>query len=338
MQKTKIVKDKSLRNLNTFRLDVVASEFAVIKSEAELKQILSANLNIKKLVLGGGSNILFKDDFTGLILKNEIAGIQKIQEDNESVLLKVGGGENWHKFVKYCVQNRFYGVENLALIPGTVGASPVQNIGAYGVEAKDIIEGVYFINLATGEESFLTNQGCNFDYRDSIFKNQLKDQTFITHVLFRLSKNFTPNLSYKGISEELANQNIINPTAENIFDVVVHIRKTKLPDPKVLGNCGSFFKNPVIDQNKFKNLKQQFADMPSFPDANGTKIPAAWLIEQCGFKGQKIGKVGCHVSQPLVIVNYGGASAQEALSLVKQIQHSVKEKFDIGLHPEVNIV
>jgi len=333
---------KDLKKYNTFSISARAKSFAIFKSEKELILLLEEVEKSKEalLILGGGSNLLFTQDYQGIVLKNEIKGIQILSEDKDSVLVKCGAGEVWHEFVQYCVGKGFAGVENLALIPGTVGASPIQNIGAYGVEVKDTIESVECIEIATkNKKRFLANE-CAFGYRDSIFKKTEKGKYIITQVAFRLKKQAKVNTSYGAIQQVLDEKGIKSPTIRDVSTAVIEIRKSKLPNPAQLGNAGSFFKNPEIPSAQFEQLKTQYPDIVSYPGFKEgmIKAPAGWLIERSGWKGKTVGNVGVHRLQALVIVNYGGASGQEVIDLSMEIRKTVKEMFGIDLEPEVNII
>jgi UDP-N-acetylmuramate dehydrogenase len=336
-----ILKNTSLKPYNTFGLEAHAKLFVEVNSSNDLLNLLGSqefkDNNI--LILGGGSNILLTSDFDGLVVKNLIKGIEIIEENNESVLLRVGSGEVWHSFVMYCVDNDYGGVENLSLIPGTVGAAPMQNIGAYGVEIKDVFVDLEAINRQTLKEEKFDNASCKFAYRESVFKNILKDQYFITHVCFRLQKKPTLNLEYGAIKDTLKELSIHAPSIVDVSHAVTKIRQSKLPDPALIGNSGSFFKNPVISTNHFEKIKQEYLDIPSYPlNDKNVKVPAGWLIEQAGWKGKTIGEIGVHKNQALVLVNYGNGSGLEIKKLSEQIQASILEKFDINLHVEVNII
>jgi UDP-N-acetylmuramate dehydrogenase len=331
----------SLKAYNTFGIDVRASKFVRFESIQELQDILQDPLlkNEKKLVLGGGSNLLFTQDFDGVVLQNGIKGISIVQEDADSVMVKAGSGESWHGFVLFTLEKNLSGVENLSLIPGTVGAAPLQNIGAYGVELKDVFQELEAVNMESGKSEIFTGSACNFGYRESIFKNKLKGQYIVTSVTFKLHKNHTLNTSYGAIIATLNEMQIPQPTIQDISAAVCHIRRTKLPDPAQIGNAGSFFKNPEISLEHFQNLKTQYPDMPSYPiSETSVKVPAGWLIEQCGWKGKMFDTYGVHKNQALVLVNYGGASGSLIHQLALDIIQSVKIKFNITLHPEVNIL
>jgi UDP-N-acetylmuramate dehydrogenase len=336
-----IQQDFSLQAFNTFGIEAQARFFAEVQSNEDLISLLlfKGFKNIRKLILGGGSNILLTQDFEGLVIKVGIKGIEKIREDGESVWVSVGAGENWHEFVLYCLENEWNGVENLSLIPGTVGAAPMQNIGAYGVEIKEVFDSLVAINIANGELRTFTKEECKFGYRESIFKNEVKNQYAIVNVTFRLSKKANFNISYGAVAQTLADMGVTTLSAKAISQAVIKIRQSKLPNPEQIGNAGSFFKNPEISQQLFDELKEKYPLIPSYPiDEQRVKVPAGWLIEQCGWKGRRIGNTGSHKDQALVLVNYGGATGQEIKSLAEQIQQSVLEKFGICLSMEVNII
>lgn len=331
----------SLKPYNTFGLDKKAKFFFEANTLEDLKSGLryaqEHQLNI--FILGGGSNILLTQDIEALVIYNQLKGITISKEDDDYVWVKAGAGENWHSFVCYCLDKNWGGVENLSLIPGTVGASPMQNIGAYGVEIKDIFVSLEALHRDTLEIIKFDKESCQFGYRESIFKNSHKDQYIILSVEFRLSKrHHILHTSYGAIQETLATFSITNPTIQDISKAVIHIRSSKLPDPKVIGNAGSFFKNPTIPFQLFDKLKQDYPEMPSFPLEQGVKIPAAWLIQQCGWKGKVLGNIGVHKDQPLVLVNFGNGEGQDIVELSKAIQASVYQRFEITLHPEVNFI
>lgn len=330
----------SLKPYNTFGIPVNARYFAEIVSERDLVQLLNSGLirEQKLLVLGGGSNILFTEDFNGLVIKVSIPGIKSI-EDGNNVIVTSGAGVVWNDLVHYCVQRGFGGIENLSLIPGTVGASPIQNIGAYGVELKDVFESCVAYEIATGRARVFTYKDCQFGYRDSIFKNELKNQYIITSVTLRLNKIPNVNIQYGAIKDELANRNISSPTISDVSAVVSDIRVSKLPDPSTIGNAGSFFKNPIIDQAQFDPIFKQFPEIVHYPAPNGrVKLAAGWLIEQCGFKGIISGETGTWKNQALVLVNHGHATGQEVYSFSEQIVVAVDAKFHVKLEREVNIL
>ena len=331
----------SLKDYNTFGLDITASSFCVVKSKTEIINLIQNEFSkyAKKLFLGGGSNILFLKDYEGLVIKNEIKGIEIERETDEYVYLKSYSGTQWHDLVLYCVNINLGGIENLSLIPGTVGAAPMQNIGAYGVEIKDVFEALEAIDLTTGETIIFTNKDCQFGYRKSIFKNQEKNKFFIYSVTFRLNKKPILNLNYGDIQKKLIENECKTPTIKEVSNAIIEIRNSKLPNPKEIGNAGSFFKNPEVSIEKYSELFLLFPSMPKYDLPNGNvKIPAAWLIEQCGFKGKKYGNTGNHAKQALVIVNYGNASGIEIYNHAILVQKEVEIKFGILLSAEVNFI
>src|SRR5450631_2590911 len=336
-----IFKNQPLKNYNTFGTDSYAKYFTVFSSIDELKNLFQSDLykNESKFILGGGSNILFTKDFDGLVLKNEITGIETIHEEEKYVYVKVGAGVNWHQFVMHCIHKNFSGVENLSLIPGNVGASPMQNIGAYGVEIKDVFYSLEAYNYKENKIINFTLNDCEFGYRESVFKKKYKNQFAILDVTFRLNKTPHYNISYGAIEEELKKMNIEQLSIKAISDAVINIRTSKLPDPKLIGNAGSFFKNPEINEHELHELKRIKTDIPSYKiNDDKFKIPAGWLIEQCGWKGYRKGDAGCYDKQALVLVNYGNAKGNEILELSKEIKKSVQEKFRIILETEVNTI
>ncbi len=332
----------SLKNLTTFGIEASAKYFIEFKSVEELKDIL-AHPNYKKekkLILGGGSNILFTSEFfDGLVLQNKIKGIEIVQENENELILKSGAGESWHELVLYSISKNYGGLENLSLIPGTVGAAPMQNIGAYGVEIKDIFVSLEALEIATGKIKLFSLEECQFGYRSSIFKHEEKGNFIILNVSFKLSKLTKFNITYGAITDTLKDMGIKELSVKAISDAVIKIRQSKLPDPKEIGNAGSFFKNPEISVTLFEEIKKQYPEIPSYPTLpEMTKVPAGWLIEKCGWKGKTIGQVGVHKNQALVLVNYGGGKGNEIKALSIDIQKSVKEKFGIDLEAEVNFV
>ncbi len=330
----------SLKPYNTFGIDKKARFFVVVKSSSELIEALQwgNEQDLIILILGGGSNILLTQDLDALVIKIEIKGINPDWESNEHVWVEVGAGEQWHDLVLFAIENNWAGLENLSLIPGTVGASPMQNIGAYGVEIKDVFHSLKALNRLTYEiEEFEANQ-CRFGYRESVFKNELKGLYIILCVTFKLDKVPKLKLEYGAIKETLAKHNIETPTIKSVSEAVIEIRQSKLPDPKQIGNAGSFFKNPTISIEEFERLKTEFPGIPGYPNEEGVKVPAAWLIEQCGWKGKRFGEVGVHENQPLVLVNYGNGDGAAIRDLSIKIQRSVFDKFEINLHPEVNFL
>jgi UDP-N-acetylmuramate dehydrogenase len=330
----------SLKPFNTFGIDKNAKFLIRASSENDILKALekSKELDLPLIILGGGSNVLLTKNLNAIVLKIEINGIKLINETEEEVFLEVGAGENWHEFVLYCIKNEWAGVENLSLIPGTVGASPMQNIGAYGIEIKEVFHSLQAINRITCKEEIFLWEDCRFGYRESVFKNELKDKYIITKVQFRLKKSPTFNTEYGAIAQTLEEMNITELSIKSISDAVIKIRQSKLPDPKVLGNAGSFFKNPSVSVQEFKKLKSNYPTIPGFTNDEAVKIPAAWLIEQSGWKGKTVGNIGVHKIQPLVLVNYGGGDGKAIAELSKKIQASVEKKFGILLHAEVNFL
>jgi UDP-N-acetylmuramate dehydrogenase len=331
-----------LQPYNTFGIKALAKHFTSINSQKETLDLLQSEVfkTEKHIFLGGGSNILLTKDFDGLVVRVALKGITTIKEDDNTITLKVGAGERWHDFVMYCVERDFGGIENLSLIPGTVGAAPMQNIGAYGVEIKNNIELVEAIEVSSGVVKNFTNTACKFGYRESIFKQELKDKYLISSVTLTLSKqNHRYTISYGAIEDTLKQQGIKDVSIKAISDAVISIRRSKLPDPARIGNAGSFFKNPSIHADLYDFLKKNFPSMPSFPSENNMiKIPAGWLIEQCGWKGKTFNNIGVHKDQALVLVNYGGGRGEEIWKLAMEIQQSVQEKFNVMLQPEVNVL
>ncbi|MCU0341582.1 MAG: UDP-N-acetylmuramate dehydrogenase [Spirosomaceae bacterium] len=331
----------SLKTYNTFGIDVTARYLVEADNEQDIDTLfqLPDFEKLPKLVLGGGSNLLFTQDFNGVVLKNNIKGIEIVKEDADHVWVQVGAGENWHEFVLYCVERDWGGLENLSLIPGTVGAAPIQNIGAYGVELSATCEQVEAIALTDGKKRVFSREECRFGYRDSIFKHEAKGQYIITSVRFRLSKYPVLQTSYGDIQKTLDQLNPKRLNIKAVSDAVVKIRRSKLPDPAEIGNAGSFFKNPEVALTVFEQLKTQYPDLPSYEtDPHTRKIPAAWLIEQCGWKGKRVGNVGVHTRQALVLVNHGNARGEELRQLSEKIKASVQQQFGISLQVEVNIL
>jgi len=328
-----------LKPFNTFGIDVNASQFAAINSVEDLKDVLNTNPS-DILILGGGSNILLTKDVDALVLQINLKGIRVLSELENRVQIEVAAGENWHEFVCWCLKENFGGLENLSLIPGNVGTAPIQNIGAYGVELKDSFVSCEALHIQTKELKVFTKEDCNFGYRNSIFKQELKGQYIITSVVFELSsQNHILKTNYGAIESKLENTGIKTPTIQDVSKVVISIRNSKLPDPKIIGNSGSFFKNPVVSASKFQILQSQFQLIPHYNvSEDSIKIPAAWLIDTAGFKGKTFGNFGVHTKQALVLVNYGGASGKDILTLSLQIQKAVKLIFDIDLETEVNIL
>lgn len=329
----------SLKPYNTFGIDVSAESFVSVQTLEDLTSILKTKPS-KLLVLGGGSNMLLTKDIQGLVLHIDLKGIEICEKRNETTTVKVAAGENWHNFVLWCLNQNLGGLENLSLIPGNVGTAPIQNIGAYGVELKDTFVCCEAFNLETLELEIFSKADCNFGYRSSVFKSEMKGQYIITSVTFELSHSgHKLKTSYGAILSELEKMEIVQPTIQDVSKAVIAIRQSKLPDPKKLGNSGSFFKNPVVTKKYFQTLLSQFPNIPHYPvTENEIKIPAGWLIETAGFKGKTFGNYGVHKNQALVLVNYGGASGQEILDLSQLIQKTIQTIFGITLEAEVNVL
>jgi UDP-N-acetylmuramate dehydrogenase len=337
----------SLKDYNTFGIEAAAKRFAVFSSADQLASLLE-EASQPLLVLGGGSNILLTGDVDGWVLINGIRGIELVDEDDRYLYVQVGAGENWHGFVEYCLGRDWAGVENLSLIPGSVGAAPMQNIGAYGVELKTVFHALEAWDLQDGSVRMFTLNDCRFGYRDSVFKQEYKDRFIILNVTFRLDREPVFHTQYGPIREELEKMNIRELSIRAISEAVIRIRTAKLPDPAVIGNAGSFFKNPTIPNEQFAALKTRFPDIVGYPDPEGnvtkpaaggmTKLAAGWLIEQCGWKGYRRGDAGVHDRQALVLVNYGHATGKEIYDLGKDVLQSVREKFGVTLEREVNII
>ncbi|MCK8491892.1 UDP-N-acetylmuramate dehydrogenase [Spirosoma sp. RP8] len=333
----------SLKPYNTFGIDVNARYWVEINQEADIQTLLQLTefVDTPKLILGGGSNVLLCHDFNGLVVKMNIQGIEVVREDDDHVYLKAGAGISWHELVAFAIQHGYAGLENLSLIPGTVGAAPMQNIGAYGVELEQVFESLTAIHIPTGEKRTFNHADCAFGYRESVFKRELKGQYIITTVTFQLDKRPTFHTRYGAIQETLAEMGVPedNLTIKAISDAVIRIRRSKLPDPAQIGNAGSFFKNPEISKGQFDALKAEYPALPGYPIGDNTvKVPAGWLIEQAGWKGYRAGDAGVHAKQALVLVNYGYATGDEILVLARKVQQSVLEKFGIQISPEVNVV
>ncbi|AXT63137.1 UDP-N-acetylmuramate dehydrogenase [Aquimarina sp. AD10] len=336
----KIAYHKSLREYNTFGIDVTAAEFLEITSETELKTILLKETKKPIFILSGGSNMLLTKNLDALVLHIAIKGIKVEKESEDSVIVTANAGENWHEFVQYCISKNYGGLENLSLIPGYVGSAPIQNIGAYGVELKDTFVSCEAVEISTGHSCTFTAKECKFEYRNSIFKNEVKGRYIITKVTFKLTKkNHILNTNYGAIETALATKKIIKPTIKDVSEAVIEIRKSKLPDPVKIGNSGSFFKNPVISSTQYLQLKNLYPTIPSYKiNEESIKIPAGWLIEQCGFKGKRWGDAGVHEKQALVLVNYNNATGKEILEVSLNIKKEVLDKFNIKLETEVNIL
>ncbi|WP_396601822.1 UDP-N-acetylmuramate dehydrogenase [Algibacter sp. R77976] len=330
----------SLKPYNTFGIDVTAKHFVSVSNINDLKQIISLKEFPEKLVLGGGSNMLLTKDFDGLVIHINFKGIEIISEDDDTVIVKANAGENWHEFVLWCINNDFGGIENLSLIPGNVGTAPIQNIGAYGVELKDSFESCEALSFKTKTFQSFKKSDCNFGYRNSIFKKEAKNKFIITSVNFKLTKNnHKLYINYGAITSQLELMQVTSPTIQDVSKAVISIRESKLPNPKEIGNSGSFFKNPVISKKQFNILTENFKDIPSYPiSENEVKVPAGWLIEKAGFKGKQFGNYGVHKNQALVLVNYGNAKGLDILNLSKLIQKTVNRLFDISIETEVNIL
>jgi UDP-N-acetylmuramate dehydrogenase len=328
----------SLVPYNTFRIDVKARYFSTFLNIDELSELTTQFSQLTNLVLGGGSNILFTKDYDGAILKNEIKGIELQHEDADHVYIKVGAGENWHQFVLHCIHHNWAGVENLSLIPGNIGASPIQNIGAYGVELDDVFWSLEAFHLSEKKIHTFTATDCEFGYRDSVFKNRYKNEFAILSVTFQLKKKPIYHIGYGAITEELEKMRVEDLSIKAVSQAVINIRSSKLPDPQKIANAGSFFKNPEVATEKYEALKLQFPNIVAYPLAKGSvKLAAGWMIEQCGWKGYRKGDAGCHAKQALVLVNYGNATGKEIYDLSEEILQSVKNKFDVFLEREVNI-
>lgn len=336
----KIIPNFSLKKYNTFGIEAKARQFVAIHSITDLKTILEENPTEKKFILGGGSNMLLTQDVDALVIHIDLKGKKIIKEDDNFVWVESQAGENWHEFVLWTINQDFGGLENMSLIPGNVGTTPVQNIGAYGTEMKDTFVSCDAVNIANQNIRTFTKEDCHFGYRESIFKHEAKDQYVITSVVFKLTKtNHKINTSYGDITKELENQHITNPTLKDVSNAVIAIRQSKLPDPKELGNSGSFFKNPIISRTLFYEVQAKFPDIKHY-DVSETevKVPAGWLIEQAGFKGKRFGDAGIHKNQALVLVNYGNATGQEILNVSKDIQKTIFEKYGIAIEAEVNVI
>ncbi|OGU64496.1 MAG: UDP-N-acetylmuramate dehydrogenase [Stygiobacter sp.] len=335
-----IKEDYSLRDYNTFNLDTTAKKFIELKDDDEIEYFIQSEfLKEGILILGGGSNLLLLNDFNGIVAHLSNKGIRVLNESVEDVIVECEAGEIWDDVVSFCVENKFYGIENLALIPGTIGAAPIQNIGAYGVEIKDVLVSVEGFDLISREKRVLTVAECELDYRSSIFKTTLKGRFLISKVKLRLSRKKKFHLNYRALNEKFGKRSVDQISIEDVSSYIKKIRTEKLPDYKILGNAGSFFKNPEVSPEQLAELKKEHHDIVSFATTAGTyKLAAGWLIEECGFKGKRIGNVSCYEKQALVIVNHGGATGKEIKEYSERIQGAVKNKFGINLTPEVNII
>ncbi len=330
------IENYSLLTRNTFGIDAKCRrylEYATIEEAQQVAAILRASAS-PYIIIGGGSNLLLTQDFNGIVVHSVIPGIRIV-----GFQMCCGSGEIWDEVVNFAVHSNLYGAENLSLIPGHVGATAVQNIGAYGVEVKDLIVEVEAVEIATGKVCVIPHSECGFAYRQSRFKGEWKNRYLITHVTYRFQTDFKPHLGYGNIRAELERKKILSPTAQQLRQVIIDIREAKLPDPKLIGNAGSFFMNPIVTREKYEQLAAQYENMPHYTiDADHEKIPAGWMIDQCGWKGKPLGRAGVYDKQALVLVNLGGATGKEVLALCETIQHDVKEKFGIEIHPEVNII
>ena len=333
-----IIQNQSLKKYNTFGIDAKAKEFVAVNSISTLIEAIASTKDL--FILGGGSNMLLTQDIQKLVVHVNLKGIELIDENEDFVIVRAQAGENWHEFVLWCIDQNFGGIENLSLIPGNVGTTVIQNIGAYGVEIKDTMVSCEALNRSTLEIETFTNVQCQFDYRESVFKNELKEQYIITAVSFKLSKkNHAVSTNYGAIEAELLKKNIQNPKLKEVSNAVIAIRQSKLPDPKELGNSGSFFKNPIISKTDYEKAKAVHPEMPHYVvSENSVKVPAGWLIEQAGFKGKRFGDAGVHKNQALVLVNYGTATGAEIVALSKNIQQTILDQFGIAIEAEVNII
>ncbi|WP_395050091.1 UDP-N-acetylmuramate dehydrogenase [Flavobacterium sp.] len=330
----------SLKNYNTFGIEAKARQYVAVHNVAELRAVLEQNKSRKKFVLGGGSNMLLTKDIDALVIHIDLKGRKIIKENDDFAWVESQAGENWHEFVIWTIDQNFGGLENMSLIPGNVGTTPVQNIGAYGTEIKDTFDSCEAMTIENQIMKTFTKAECHFGYRESVFKNDAKDQYIITSVVFKLSKrNHNINTSYGDITAELAKNNVVTPTLKDVSNAVIAIRQSKLPDPKELGNSGSFFKNPILLKTDFEKIHQQFPEM-KFYEVSETevKVPAGWLIEQAGFKGKRFGDAGIHKNQALVLVNYGNATGKEILDVSKTIQETIFKTFGIHIEAEVNVI
>jgi UDP-N-acetylmuramate dehydrogenase len=335
-----ILTNFSLKNFNTFGIEATAKQFIAVSNTTELTTVLLQYKSKKIFILGGGSNMLLTKDIDALVIHVDLKGKKIVKEDNDFVWIESQAGENWHEFVIWTINQNFGGLENMSLIPGNVGTTPIQNIGAYGTEIKDTFDSCKAINIENQEIRTFTNPECLFGYRESVFKNELKNQYIIISVVFKLTKhNHKINVSYGDIASELKKENISEPDLKDVSNAVIAIRKSKLPDPKELGNSGSFFKNPIISKSHFEKVRLKFPDIKSYQiSETEVKVPAGWLIEQAGFKGKRFGNAGIHKNQALVLVNYGNATGQEILKIAENIQKTILTVFDIEIETEVNII
>ena len=330
----------SLLHHNTFGIDAWCRDFIEYATIDELKALLPALQGVRWLHIGGGSNLLFVNDFKGTVLHSAILGYSEVKRSEGCVWLRVGAGCDWDELVAYCLEQGYYGLENLSLIPGEVGASAVQNIGAYGVEAGDFIDSVETVDVQTGQIRIFTHRECEYAYRSSIFKHALRGKYIVTHVVYRLSLDFTPDLEYAAIRRELDARDIApgNVTPQQLRELIIDVRRSKLPDPDQIGSAGSFFMNPVITVAQFEKLRVKYPELPHYEVEDGVKIPAGWLIEKCGWKGQSMGPAGVYAKQALILVNLGGATGEDIVRLSNAVRQDVRDKFGIEIHPEVNFI
>jgi UDP-N-acetylmuramate dehydrogenase len=335
-----IKQNYNLSKLNTFGIDANAKFFAELEKEEELRELFSMPefKQNKKMFMGGGSNVLFTKDFDGMVILNKLKGIEILEQNEETVTIRAMGGVVWHDLVEFATERGYWGIENLSLIPGTVGAAPMQNIGAYGAELKNTLLSVEAYEIETGDKRIFSEEECELGYRDSIFKNKVKDKYFISAVTLKLKKYGQAEIDYRVLKDHLEKNNIDPKTPKDVSEAVAEIRRSKLPDPKIVGNAGSFFKNVFVSPEQLEKLQEIYPDISFFEEDGVVKIPAGWLIEKCGFKGKREGNVGVHDRQALVLVNHGGASGAEIVELANKIITCVKDKFDLTLTPEVNIV
>ncbi len=329
----------SLRQYNSFGIDARAQFFSSFDTLESLQALTEQSKRSRRIILGGGSNILLTSDISGWILKNECKGIEEVGETNGEIFVKVGGGENWHRFVQYAIERNWAGLENLSLIPGNVGAAPMQNIGAYGVELKDVFNSLEAFHLKDRVVHTFTAGDCRFGYRESVFKKELKDQYVILNVSFRLRKEPVYHIEYGAIRQELDKMNVQDLSIQAIAQAVINIRSSKLPDPAAIGNAGSFFKNPSISSEKFDELKREYPGIVGYTNDDGSvKLAAGWMIEKAGWKGYRSGDAGVHVNQALVLVNYGNATGKEIFALSEDILEDIRDKFSVTLEREVNVI
>lgn len=332
--------DVSLRQFNSFGVDSKASNLVVITDVDDIQNLIESGLTVgKHFILGGGTNLLFVGDYDGTIIKNELIGIVIVNEDDDSVIVEAASGVVWHEFVDYCISHNFYGLENLALIPGTVGSAPVQNIGAYGVEQKDFFVSLTAINLSDNSQITLTKDDCIFCYRYSAFKQPEMKNYLITSVRYKLSKNDLPNIAYKDLKKYFSEHDKLKINAKNVFDAVIAIRQRKLPDYRIIGNAGSFFKNPIVSEEYFDNLKTKFSEIVGFTqNGDNVKLSAAWLIDKAGWKGRRLKDAGVYEKHSLILVNHGSASGEDILNLSVMIQESILKTFGVGLEREIIVI